>query len=114
MTDCIFCKIADNTIKATIVYQDGQATAFRDINPAAPTHILIVPNKHIESVNVLEAEDEQLMGHLFRVARQLATQEGIAETGYRMITNTGAHGGQTVPHLHIHLIGGQPMKHPMG
>ena len=114
MTDCIFCKIADNTIKATIVYQDGQATAFRDINPAAPTHILIVPNKHIESVNALEAEDEQLMGHLFRVARQLAAQEGIAESGYRMITNTGAHGGQTVPHLHIHLIGGQPMKHPMG
>jgi histidine triad (HIT) family protein len=114
MTDCIFCKIADNTLKATIVYQDDLATAFRDINPAAPTHILIIPNRHIESVNVLEAEDEQLMGHLFRVARQLAAQEGIAESGYRMITNTGAHGGQTVPHLHIHLIGGQPMKYPRG
>ena len=114
MTDCIFCKIANNSIKAAIVYQDEQATAFRDINPAAPTHILIVPNKHIESVNALEAEDEQLMGHLFRVARQLAAQEGIAESGYRMITNTGSHGGQTVLHLHIHLIGGQPMKHPMG
>jgi histidine triad (HIT) family protein len=114
MTDCIFCKIVDNKAKATIGYQDDQATAFRDINPAVPTHILIVPNKHIESVNVLEAEDEQLMGHLFRVARQLVEQEGIAESGYRMITNTGAHGGQTVLHLHIHLIGGQPMKHPMG
>ena len=114
MTDCIFCKIADNTVKATIVYQDDQATAFRDINPAAPTHILIVPNKHIESVNALEAEDEQLMGHLFRVARQLAAQEGIAESGYRMITNTGANGGQTILHLHVHLIGGQPMKYPMG
>jgi len=114
MTDCIFCKIVDNDIKADIVYQDNQATAFRDINPAAPTHILIVPNQHIESVNTLGAEDERLIGHLFRVARQLAAQEGIAESGYRMITNTGAHGGQTVPHLHIHLIGGQPMKHPMG
>jgi histidine triad (HIT) family protein len=114
MTDCIFCKIVDNDIKADIVYQDNQATAFRDINPAAPTHILIVPNQHIESVNALGAEDEQLMGHLFRVARQLAAQEGIAESGYRMITNTGAHGGQTVPHLHIHLMGGQPMKYPMG
>jgi len=114
MTDCIFCKIVNNDIKATIVHQDDQATAFRDINPAAPTHILIVPNKHIESVNALEAEDEQLIGHLFRVARQLAAQEGIAENGYRLIANIGAHGGQTVPHLHIHLIGGQPMKHPMG
>ena len=114
MTDCIFCKIAKNTIKATIVYQDDQATAFRDINPAAPTHILIVPNRHIESVNALEAEDEQLMGHIFRVARQLAAQEGIAESGYRMITNTGANGGQTILHLHVHLIGGQPMKYPMG
>ena len=114
MSDCIFCKIADNTIEATIVYQDEQATAFRVINPAAPTHILIVPNKHIESVNTLEAEDEQLMGHLFRVARQLAAQEGIAESGYRMITNTGANGGQTILHLHVHLIGGQPMKYPMG
>ena len=114
MTDCIFCKIVDNDIKADIVYQDNQATAFRDINPAAPTHILIVPNQHIESVNTLGAEDERLIGHLFRVARQLAAQEGIAESGYRMITNTGAHGGQTVPHLHIHLMGGQPMKYPMG
>jgi histidine triad (HIT) family protein len=114
MADCIFCKIIDNKAKAAIVHQDDQVTAFRDLNPVAPTHILIVPNKHIESVNALEAEDEQLMGHLFRVGRQLAEQEGIAESGYRMITNTGAHGGQTIPHLHIHLIGGQPMRHPMG
>jgi histidine triad (HIT) family protein len=114
MTDCIFCKIVDNKAKATIVHQDDQATAFRDVNPIAPTHILIVPNKHIESVNALETEDEQLMGHLFHVARQLAEQEGIAKSGYRLITNTGVHGGQTIPHLHIHLIGGQRMKYPMG
>lgn len=114
MSDCIFCRIINNEMKATIIYRDEQVTAFRDINPAAPTHVLIVPNKHIESVNVLEEQDEQLIGHLFRVASQLAAQEGIAENGYRMITNTGPHGGQTVLHLHLHLIGGQPMRYPMG
>ena len=114
MTDCIFCRIVNNRARAVIVHQDDQATAFRDIHPVAPTHILIVPNKHIESVNALEAEDEQLMGRLFRVARQLAAQEGIAENGYRLIINTGAYGGQTIPHLHIHLIGGKPMRYPMG
>ena len=114
MTDCIFCRIVNNKARAIIVHQDDQATAFRDIHPVAPTHILIVPNKHIESVNALEAEDEQLMGRLFRVARQLAAQEGIAENGYRLIINTGAYGGQTIPHLHIHLIGGKPMRYPMG
>jgi histidine triad (HIT) family protein len=101
-------------VKATIVYRDEQATAFRDIHPVAPTHILIVPNKHIESAGALEAEDEQLMGHLFTVARKLAEEEGIAKGGYRLITNTGANGGQTVFHLHVHLIGGQRMRYPMG
>lgn len=114
MADCIFCKIVDNKAKAAIVYQDDQATAFRDINPVAPIHILIVPNKHIESINAMETKDEQLVGHLFRVAHQLAEEEGIAESGYRLITNTGVHGGQTIPHLHVHLIGGRPMKYPMG
>lgn len=114
MSDCIFCKIVNNEAQATIMYRDEHATAFRDIHPAAPTHVLIVPNRHIESINAIEEADEQLIGHLFRVARQLAAQEGISEKGYRMITNTGPHGGQTVPHLHLHLIGGQPMKHPMG
>jgi histidine triad (HIT) family protein len=115
MSDCIFCKIVKGEAKAAIVYRDEQATAFRDIHPVAPIHILIVPNKHIESVNsVTTPEDEQLIGHLFNVARQLAAQEGIAAQGYRLINNTGAHGGQTVFHLHLHLIGGQPMRHPMG
>jgi len=114
MTDCIFCKIVSGEIKGTIVYSDDQATAFRDINPAAPTHILIVPNRHIESVNVLASDDEQLMGHLFTVAGQLARSEGIDQTGYRLIANTGPDGGQTVYHVHVHLIGGQRMKHPMG
>ncbi len=115
MTDsCIFCKIVSGEIKGTIVYQDEQATAFRDINPAGPTHILIVPNKHIDSVNMLSEVDRQLVGQLFLVAGQLAKREGIDQSGYRLITNTGPDAGQTVFHLHVHLIGGQPMKHPMG
>ena len=115
MTDtCIFCKIVSNEAKATVVYRDEQVTAFRDIHPVAPTHILIVPNRHIESVNALEAEDEQLMGHLVTTAGKLAKEEGIDRSGYRLITNTGADGGQTVFHLHLHLIGGQRMRHPMG
>jgi len=111
---CIFCRIVSNETKATIVYHDEQVTAFRDLHPVAPTHILIVPNKHIESVGTLEMEDEQIIGHIFTVARKLAVDEGIAEDGYRMVTNTGANGGQTVFHLHVHLIGGQRMRHPMG
>ena len=100
--------------RATIVYRDEQVTAFRDIHPVAPTHILLVPNKHIDSVGALDAEDEQLIGHIFTVARKLAEEEEISEGGYRLITNTGSHGGQTVFHLHVHLIGGQRMRYPMG
>ena len=111
---CLFCKIAASETQATVVYRDEQVTAFRDIHPVAPTHILIVPNKHIESVNALESEDEPLMGHLFTVARKLAEGEGISQGGYRLITNTGANGGQTIFHLHVHLIGGQRMQYPMG
>jgi len=105
---------ASEGAKATIVYRDEQVTAFRDRHPVAPVHILIVPNKHIDSVAALESEDEQLMGHLFTVARKLAEQEGIAKGGYRLITNTGPNGGQSVFHLHLHLIGGQRMRYPMG
>lgn len=111
---CIFCKIISGEIPGTIVHRDEQATAFRDINPVAPTHILIVPNRHIESVSTLDETDEPLMGHLFTVARQLAEKEGIDQGGYRLISNTGSDGGQTVFHLHVHLIGGHRMKHPMG
>jgi histidine triad (HIT) family protein len=114
MSDCIFCRIARSEAQATIVHRDEQVTAFRDIHPAAPVHILIVPNRHIESVNSLEPEDEVLVGHLFTVAGQLAAQEGIAKDGYRLIMNTGANGGQTVSHLHVHLLGGRHMQHPLG
>jgi histidine triad (HIT) family protein len=115
MTDsCHFCRIISNEAKAEIIYRDDQVTAFRDIHPVAPTHILIVPNKHIESVNALASEDEQLIGHLFTIAGQLAQEAGISKRGYRLITNTGPDGGQTIFHLHMHLIGGQKMRHPMG
>jgi histidine triad (HIT) family protein len=113
-TDCIFCKIVAGEIPSTQVYRDEQVTAFRDINPAAPVHVLIVPNRHIASVNDLTAEDEPLIGHLFSVAKQIAAEEGIAESGYRLIINTGPAGGQVVFHLHLHLLGGHRMKHPMG
>ena len=112
--NCLFCKIVSGEIPGTIVYRDDDATAFRDIHPVAPTHILIVPNRHIDSVNELEEADEKLTGHLLRVASQLAKSEGINLKGYRIITNTGPDGGQAVFHLHVHLIGGQRMKHPMG
>jgi histidine triad (HIT) family protein len=111
---CVFCKIIANETKASIVYRDEQVTAFHDKHPAAPTHILIVPNKHIESVNALEPADEPLVGHLYTVARKLAEQAGIAQGGYRLITNTGPDGGQSVFHLHVHLIGGKIMRHPTG
>ena len=114
MTDCIFCQIISGDIPSTNVFRDEQVTAFRDLNPAAPTHILLVPNKHIDSVNALATEDEQLIGHLFTTAKQLAAQEGISEGGYRLIINTNPHAGQTVFHIHLHLLGGAPMKHPMG
>ena len=110
MTDCIFCRIINGELPSTNVYNDGQVTAFRDINPAAPTHILIVPKKHIDSVNELSVEDEPLIGHLFLIAKQLAAQEGIAEPGYRLVINTGAESGQTVNHVHLHLLGGRQMR----
>jgi len=112
--DCLFCKIIAGEIPSDTVYQDDLVTAFRDINPAAPTHILIVPNKHIPDNNAFAEEDEPLAGHMFRKVRELAASEGITESGYRLIMNTGPDGRQEVMHMHLHLIGGQRMKHPMG
>lgn len=105
----IFAKIVRGEIPADIVYQDEQVTAFRDINPVAPTHILIVPNKVVPTVNDLQEEDEQLAGHMMVVARKVAQQEGIAESGYRLIINCNKDGGQEVFHLHLHLVGGRPL-----
>lgn len=112
--ECIFCKIVDGQAPSEMLYQDEQVTAFRDIHPVAPTHVLIVPNQHVASVNDLTAEDEQVIGRMFSVARMLAEQEGIHQSGYRLIVNTGPHAGQLVFHLHLHLIGGQRMRYPMG
>ena len=105
----IFSKIIKGELPSDMVYQDEQVSAFRDINPAAPTHILIVPNKEIPTVNDLTEADAQLAGHMMLVAKKLAAAEGIAEDGYRLIINCNAHGHQEVFHLHMHLVGGRPL-----
>ena len=105
----IFTKIIQKEIPADIVYQDEDVTAFRDINPQAPVHILIVPNKEIPTVNDIKAEDEVLIGRLFRAARKIAADEGVAENGYRILINCNRDGGQEVFHLHMHLFAGRPL-----
>lgn len=114
MPDCIFCRIIARQASGMILYQDDLVTAFRDIHPVAPTHVLVVPNRHIHSVNDLIADDEPLVGHLFMVAQQIAREEGVEQSGYRLIMNTGPHSGQAVFHMHLHMIGGQRMRFPMG
>jgi len=104
---CPFCKILSGEAPATIIYRDELVTAFRDIHPIASTHILVIPNRHIASVNELEVGDESLVGHMVMVAKELAVQEGVAEKGYRLILNTGAHAGQSILHIHLHLIAGK-------
>lgn len=103
----IFSKIIAKEIPADIVYQDELVTAFRDIHPQAPTHILIIPNKEIPTANDVTLEDEQVLGRLFVVAKKIADQEGIAASGYRLLVNCGEDGGQEVMHLHMHLLGGR-------
>lgn len=107
--ETIFSKIIRREIPADILYQDDTVTAFRDINPQAPTHILIVPNKLIPTVNDVTPEDEAVMGHLFTVARLVAEQEGVAASGYRLLINCNRDAGQEVYHLHMHLFGGRPL-----
>lgn len=105
----LFSKIIAKEIPATIVYQDEWVTAFKDINPAAPVHILIVPNKEIASTNDVEPDDELMLGHLFSVAKRVAQEQGVAESGYRLIVNNGSDAGQEVAHLHVHLLGGRKL-----
>ena len=107
MSNCIFCMIASGEAESDIVYHDNEITAFRDINPTAPTHVLIVPNRHIGALTTLEDQDANLIGRLALVASRIAEQEGIAETGYRFFTNQGPDAGQIIDHLHWHLIGGK-------
>ncbi len=111
---CIFCQIVANQATANILYRDQQVTAFRDLHPMGPTHLLIVPNRHIDSLNDLQDEDESLLGYMFTVAHKLAAKEGIDQSGYRIVVNTRDDGGQTVYHLHLHLIGGRRMHWPPG
>lgn len=111
---CVFCRIISKQATANILYRDEQVTAFRDLRPQAPSHLLIVPNRHIDSLNAIQAEDEALIGYMFAVARRLAAKEGIDQSGYRLILNTNKDAGQSVFHLHLHLIGGRPMSWPPG
>ncbi|HEX2201721.1 MAG TPA: histidine triad nucleotide-binding protein [Longimicrobium sp.] len=106
----IFSRIIDGEIPGTFVYQDDEVVAIRDINPAAPVHVLVIPRKPIPSVADLEEGDVQLAGRLLLVAKKIAEQEGLAERGYRVVINTGQEGGQTVPHLHVHVIGGRQLS----
>ncbi|MBM4132264.1 MAG: histidine triad nucleotide-binding protein [Nitrospira sp.] len=114
MSDCLFCKIAAKTIPAKLVHEDDQTVAFDDINPQAPTHVLVIPKRHAASIAELNEADAGLLGHLLLVGNQVAKQKGIAEGGYRLVVNTGRNGGQTVFHLHLHLLGGRPMHWPPG
>ncbi len=107
--ETIFSKIIRKEIPADVVYQDELVTAFRDLHPKTPTHVLIIPNKLIPTTNDVEAEDEAMMGRMFTVAKKIAKEEGIAEDGYRLIVNCNAHGGQEVYHVHMHLVGGNPL-----
>lgn len=114
MSDCLFCKIIAKTIPATIIHEDEQVVAFRDISPKAPTHILVIPKKHITTINDIEIEDKQLLGHMIYTAKKLAMDEGLAEDGYRLVMNCNEDGGQSVFHIHMHLLGGRPMSWPPG
>ena len=114
MSDNIFAKIIAKEIPAKIVYEDDQALAFRDIGPKAPVHILVVPKKGIARVSEATTADEALLGHLLTVAAEVARREGVDGTGYRLVINKGPHAGESVPHLHVHLLGGRPMSWPPG
>jgi histidine triad (HIT) family protein len=114
MQDTLFAKIARREIPAQIVYQDDDVTAFKDINPAAPLHVLIVPNKIIHTLNDIEPDDQLVLGKLFLVAKTLAKEFGVDQSGYRVVMNTNGDGGQSVDHIHLHLIGGRKMTWPPG
>jgi len=114
MSDCLFCKIIGGEIPADIVFQSDAAIAFRDINPQAPTHILIIPRRHISTINDVTDDDAPLVGSLFAAAREIAAQEGLADDGYRVVMNCGEGAGQSVFHIHLHLLGGRALNWPPG
>ncbi|HZN62020.1 MAG TPA: histidine triad nucleotide-binding protein [Planctomycetota bacterium] len=112
--ECLFCRIAEGTIPATTVYSNDEIVAFRDVNPQAPTHILVIPRKHIASILELDPADEALAGRILRTAAAIARAEKIADRGFRLVLNCNREGGQTVFHLHVHLVGGRVMSWPPG
>jgi histidine triad (HIT) family protein len=112
--ECVFCKIVAGEIPSNIIYQDEEIIAFSDIHPLTPTHLLIIPKKHIPSLIQLSEEELPLIGRMVSVANQLAREGGIAESGYRLVINCGKEGGQLVPHLHMHLLGGRRLSGGMG
>jgi histidine triad (HIT) family protein len=114
MSDCLFCKFVSGEIEPDKVYEDEHVLAFRDINPQAPTHILVIPKRHIATLNDLQAEDEALVGKLYLAAQKIAEDEGIAADGYRTVMNCNELAGQTVFHIHLHLLGGRGMAWPPG
>lgn len=114
MNDCLFCKIVEGEVPADVVHREDDVVAFRDINPQAPTHILIIPSEHLESARAVKHAHGDLMVQIFHVAAHLAKAEGVDRSGWRLVTNVGADAGQTVHHLHFHLLGGRPMEWPPG
>jgi len=111
---CLFCRMIAGEVPAELLHQDEVCVAIRDINPQAPTHVLVIPREHMESLNEASVRDEALLGHLLRVSARIANDEGHAEDGYRTVINTGAGAGQSVFHLHVHVLGGRPMSWPPG
>jgi histidine triad (HIT) family protein len=114
MADCIFCKIGAHEIQAMVVYEDSDILAFRDINPQAPVHILIIPKRHFTSLNDFSAVETELLGRLTLAAKAIAKQEKLLDRGYRLVINSGVDGGQSVAHVHMHLLGGRTMTWPPG
>jgi histidine triad (HIT) family protein len=112
--DCIFCKVASGEMQGNLVYKDSSCVAFNDINPQAPKHLLIIPREHIASLDDVARNDEQLLGHMLRIASKVAYEQGLSDSGYRTVINTGEGAGQSVFHLHIHVLGGRPLSWPPG
>jgi len=114
MSDCLFCKIASGEIPVDFIYEDDDVVAFKDLNPQAPQHFLCIPKQHIATTNDLEAGHTQMVGKLFLAAKSVAADLGVADDGYRLVMNCNAHGGQTVFHIHLHVLAGRPMQWPPG
>jgi len=114
MSDCIFCKIAESKVPSKIVYEDEGVVAFEDINPQAPIHVIVIPRKHIPTTLDIDAADNAIIGHLFQVANKIAGEKGIAERGFRLVMNTNSDAGQSVYHIHLHVLGGRHMHWPPG